>query len=188
MHALPLRRADSLCVCILLVLAFAVPSSAFAQNRFARIAIKTAVCGGAAWGGYKLGDKISDTVIARMKVADADVNKVRKSLQIGTAAALCGTGVLLTGTIFNRLSERDRKAREREMQAALEDANPGTRSYVLPDSKIASRLETDAAVQDGDKVCRTQVDFIAGENEPAASRWCRDASNPNEKYELALGV
>lgn len=182
------RPTCSVSVCVALVVGFALPPSAFAQNRFTRIAIKAAVCGGAAWGGYKLGDKISDTVISKMKVGEADVNKVRRSLQIGTAAALCGTGVLLTGTIFNRLSERDRKAREREMEAALEDATPGTRNYVLPDSKVSGRLETDAAVQDGDKVCRMQVDFIAGETEPAATRWCRDADKPNAKYELALGV
>ena len=123
-----------------------------------------------------------------MKVGDANVEKVRKSFQLGTAAALCGTGVLLTGTVFNRLSERDRKAREREMAAALEDVNAGSRTYVLPDSKLSGRLETDTAVQDGNKVCRQQVDFLGGPNEPATTRWCRDADKPNDKYELDLGV
>jgi hypothetical protein len=188
MRVLPLGRPGALIVCVLLVSGLISPLPLSAQNRFTRIAIKAAVCGGAAWGGYKLGDKISDSVISRMKIAEGDVTKVRRSLQIGTAAALCGTGVLLTGTIFNSMSERDRKARDREMQAALEDANPGTRSYVLPDSKMSGRLETDAAVQDGDKVCRQQVDFIAGANEPAAVRWCRDANDPKDKYELDLGL
>jgi hypothetical protein len=188
MRVLPLGRPGLLAVCVFLVSSLLLPFPTSAQNRFTRIAIKAAVCGGAAWGGYKLGDKISDSVITRMKIADGDVTKVRRSLQIGTAAALCGTGVLLTGTVFNSLSERDRKSREREMQAALEDANPGTRNYVLPDSKMTGRLETDAAVQDGDKVCRQQVDFIAGDSEPAAVRWCRDANDPKDKYELDLGV
>ena len=188
MCSLSRQRSSAVAACLLVVFSLALPGSALAQNRFARIAIKTAVCGGAAWGGYKLGDKIANSAISRMNVAEADANKVRKSLQIGTAAALCGTGVLLTGTIFNNLSERDRKAREREMAAALDDANPGTRTYVLPDSKLEGRLETEAAVQDGDKVCRQQVDFIGGPNEPAATRWCRDADNPKGKYELEFGV
>jgi surface antigen len=182
------QRPRAACVLVLLVFILTQPAPAAAQNRFARIAIKAAVCGGAAYGGYKLGDKIANSAIARMSVAGPEAERVRKALQIGTAAALCGTGVLLTGTIFNSLSERDRKAREKEMAAALEDANPGTRTYVLPDSKREGRLETEAAVQDGDKVCRQQVDFIAGPNEPAATRWCRDADNPKGKYELEFGV
>jgi surface antigen len=177
--------AVSACVCVVLTIGL-MPPPAAAQNRFVRAAIKTAVCGGGLWGGYHLGDKVADAVIARMKVAGDQVEKVRRSFQIGVAAALCGTGVLLTGTIFNSLSERDRKAREREMAAALADATPGTRTYVLPDSQLMGRLETEQAVQDGDKQCRQQVDFIAGANEPAAARWCR--KNANDKYELELGV
>jgi surface antigen len=160
------------------------PLPAHAQLK--RTMIKVAVCGGGAYGGYKIGDKLADAAIAKMGAVGDEATKVRRSFQIGVAAALCGTGVLLTGTIFNSLSKRDREAREKEMAAALEDANPGTRTYVLPDSKATGRLETEAAVQDGDKQCRQQVDFIAGPDEPAAARWCR--KNPNDKYELEIGV
>jgi len=70
------------------------------------------------------------------------------------------------------------------MEAALADANPSTRAYVLPDSKLPGKLETDTAEQDGDKECRRQVDTIAKDGEPAASRWCR--KSPKDKYELEL--
>jgi hypothetical protein len=173
-------------LCLVLAVGTAAPDAANGQNRFTRIAIKTAVCAGSAWGGYKIGDKLAETAIARMKVIGPEADKVRRSFQIGVAAALCGTGVMLTGTVFNTLSKRDRDAREKEMAAALADATPGTRTYVLPDSKLQGRLETDEAVQDGDKQCRRQVDFIAGPNEPAATRWCR--KNPTDKYELEIGV
>lgn len=182
----PLSRPLGACLCVVLFLGSLTPPTAAAQNRFTRIAIKAAVCGGGLWGGFKLGDKIADMAIAKMSVVGPEADKVRRSFQLGVAAALCGTGVLLTGTVFNSMSERDRQAREKEMAAALADANPGSRTYVLPDSRMQGRLETDAAVQDGDKQCRQQVDFIAGPNEPASTRWCR--KNPNDKYELELGV
>ena len=179
-------RVLSASLCLVLAVGVVIPDAATPQNRITRIAIKAAVCGGGAWGGYKLGDKLAETAITRMKVIGPEADKVRRSFQIGVAAALCGTGVMLTGTVFNTLSQRDREAREKEMAAALADATPGARTYVLPDSKLQGRLETDEAVQDGDKQCRRQVDFIAGPNEPAATRWCR--KNPNDKYELELGV
>ena len=180
------RRSLCLSLSVVLLVSSAAPAAAAAQNRFTRLAIKAAVCAGGAWGGYKIGDKLAETAIARLNVIGPDVEKVRRSFQLGVAAALCGTGVMLTGTVFNSLSARDRTAREKEMAAALADANPGTRTYVLPDSKLQGRLVTEEAVQDGDKQCRQQADFIAGPDEPASTRWCR--KNPGDKYELEIGV
>jgi hypothetical protein len=177
-------RAAAAALILVFVVGVLNPVPAHAQLK--RTLIKVAVCGGGAYGGYKIGEKLADAAIAKMGAVGDQATKVRRSFQIGVAAALCGTGVLLTGTIFNSMSERDRKAREKEMAAALEDANPGTRSYVLPDSKMTGRLETEEAVMDGDKQCRQQVDFIAGPDEPAAARWCR--KNPKDKYELEIGV
>jgi surface antigen len=148
--------------------------------------IKGVVCVGGAYGGYKIGEKLANVAIQKMKVAGAEAEKLRRSFQLGTAAALCGTGVLLTGTVYNSLSKRDRQAREKEMAAALEDATPGTRAYVLPDSKMTGRLETDEAFDDGDKQCRRQVDFLGTDGEPASSRWCRKSAK--DKYSLELGV
>ncbi|MNC88326.1 hypothetical protein D3C83_41280 [compost metagenome] len=57
---------------------------------------------------------------------------------------------------------------------------------IQPGGSVRDEEVIAAAVQDGDKQCRQQVDFIAGPNEPASTRWCR--KNPNDKYELELGV
>jgi hypothetical protein len=157
-----------------------VPASA----QFKQTIIKAAVCGGGAYGGFKLGEKLAQLEASKKKLTPEQAKVHLRAFQIGMAAALCGTGVLLTGTVYAKLSKRDREAREKEMAAALADANPGTRNYVLPDSKMAGRLETDAPEKDGDKECRSQVDFLAKDDEPAAARWCRKSAK--DKYELEL--
>ena len=149
-----------------------------------KAAIKLAVCGGGAYGGYKLGEKIADLEAKKLKLAGAEAEKHRRSIQIGMAAALCGTGVLLTGTAYANLSKRDREAREKEMAAALADATPGTRSYILPDSKIPGTLTTEAAEMNDGKECRWQVDFLSKDGEPARAKHCR--KSPKEKYDLDL--
>ena len=170
------------CVCtvFLVNVALTVPLEAQFKKRMMQVA----VCAGGAYGGYKLGDKLSEIAIKKMGSVGSEADKVRRSFQIGMAAALCGTGVLLTGTIYNNLSKRDRDAREKEMNAALADANSGTRTYVLPDSKLTGRLETDAPEMDGDKECRRQVDFLAKDDEPATARFCRKSDK--DKYELDI--
>ncbi len=177
---------SSAVVCLVLSAVSLVPRRVEAGINLKRAAIKLVICAGTAYAGFKIGDKVANLVIARMKLAGPEAERMRKSVQIGTAAALCGTSVLLTGTVYNALSKRDREAREREMAAALEDATPGTRSYVLPESGLPGRLETDEASQDGDKQCRRQVEYLGKESEPASSQWCR--KNPKDKYELELGV
>ena len=100
------------------------------------------------------------------------------------AAALCGTSYLLAGTIYDKLSERDRKAREQEMDAALADANSGTRAYVLPESRYEGQITTEMVQDEGKKECRSVVDVLSKDGEPARARYCRN--KPDGKYDLDL--
>jgi hypothetical protein len=131
-----------------------------------------------------LGEKLAQLEAKKKNLTPEQAKVHLRAFQIGMAAALCGTGVLLTGTVYSKLSKKDRDARDKEMAAALADANPGPRSYVLPESKMTGRLETDAPEQDGDRQCRQQVDYLAGDKEPAATRWCRKSEK--DKYELDI--
>lgn len=160
-----------------------LPPPAYAIN-VKKTAIKLAVCGGGAYGGYKLGEKLANAAVRKFNISGADEGRYRRAIQIGMAAALCGTGVLLVGTVYGKLSKRDREAREKEMAAALADANPNTRSYVLPDSKLPGELTTEAPEMDDGKECRWQVDVLAQNGEPARTRFCRDSAN--DKYDLDL--
>src|SRR5262245_28636553 len=177
------RSSIALMLAFVMTLGAVWPQSAGAID-FKRIAITTAVCGGAAYGGYKLGEKIAQLQIAKMKLDGGDADRMRKAFTIGMAAALCGGGILLTNTVYGNLSKRDREARAKEMQAALADATPSTRSYVLPDSKLPGTLTTEAAEIEGDQECRYQVDVLSKDGEPARAKFCR--KSPKDKYEVDL--
>ena len=185
---LSMRIASStrslLAINVILILLFGLLHPVPARAQLKRTLIKAAVCGGGAYGGYKIGEKLANSFIEKNKLTGPEAEKQKKMWKIGMAAALCGTGVLLTGTVYEKLSKRDRDAREKEMNAALADANSGTRTYVLPDSKMMGRLETDAPEQDGNQQCRRQVDYLAKEDEPAAARFCRKSEK--DKYELDI--
>ncbi len=179
------RAIVSSSVTFLLVVGLIVPPPAQAIN-FKRIAITTAVCAGGAYGGYKLGEKLAQFQITKMKLEGAQAERMRKAMTLGMAAALCGGGILLTNTVYGSLSKKDRQAREKEMQAALEDASPSpaTRAYVLPDSKLPGTLTTEAPEIDGNQECRYIVDVLSKDGEPARARFCRDS--PKDKYEVDI--
>jgi hypothetical protein len=155
-----------------------------AHAQFGRFATKTALCLGSAVGGFYLGDKIGNLAVAKMKLAGDEAAKTKLAFKIGTAAALCGTSVVIANTVYNRLSKRDQEARAKEMDAALADAGSAPRSYVLPDSRMmgtmtAQPIEVD---DDGKKECRVVVDELAGPNEPAMVRMCR--TPPKTQYDV----
>jgi hypothetical protein len=157
-----------------------------AQFNPKRKLILAAVCGGGAWGGFRLGDRLADMAIARRKLIGPQADKMRLSFRVGVAAAACGASAWLAGTVYDGLSKRDQQARKVEMETALADAEPGTRQYVLPDSRLAGRLETLPAEREDGRECRVQLDTLGNSNEPASTRWCR--KNPQDHYEVDLGV
>jgi hypothetical protein len=174
----------SVCVALLLSLFFALPAGA-QFGGFRRMAGAVGACGGGAVGGQRrLGDKFAQAAIAKDNLDGEAAAKVRRSYQIGMAALLCGNGVVLAGTVYNTLSRRDREAREREMRLGLEDANASSRTYVLPESKLMGRLETDAIEIENTRQCRRQVDFLAKDDEPATVRFCRPSDTSTFEIEL----
>jgi hypothetical protein len=146
--------------------------------------MQAAVCGGGAYGGVKLGEKVAEIEAKKLKLDPEKAAKHRRAFQIGMALALCGGGALVAGTIYDKMSKRDMEARKREMDAALENSTPTTRSYVLPDSKLSGEVKTEAIEVEGNKECRVVVDTLAEANEPARTRFCRKP--PNGSYELEL--
>ena len=176
-------RPFALAVCVTLVVPvhLALPAAAEAGSLKKRM-LQLAVCGAAAKVGVDLGEKLAELEIRKRNLSGEDAKKHKRAIQVGMAAALCGTSFLLTGTIYDKLSERDRKAREREMEAALADANSGTRSYVLPESRYEGQITTEAVDDEGSKECRSVVDVLSKEGEPARARYCR--TKPDGKYDL----
>src|SRR5262249_6332416 len=120
---------------------------------------------------------------AKLQLKPEDVEKHRLYLQIGTAAILCKTGVALAGTIYDKLSERDMNARQKEIDAAVNEADPVTRDYLLPESRKPGRITTEPEYRDGDKTCKQVVDRFADveHGDPAIAIYCKSG---NGDYEL----
>ena len=156
-----------------------------AQSSLKRKLLVAGICGTVGLSSFKIADRLADAAIAKAKVQGPDADKMRLSFRVGVAAALCVASAALANTIYGRLSKRDQEARQREMRAALADAQPGTRNYVLPDSQLPGRLETLPAERDGDRECRLQLDTLGKSSDPVAARWCRKVGSND--FEVDLG-
>lgn len=177
------RGLPSVTLVLTLVCALAFPYSASAQfGRLKGTLLKAGACGVSLPIGYDLGKKVAEWETKKLGLVGEEAAKHRRAIQIGMAVALCATSAYLVGTVYNNLSERDREARKREMDAALADAKPGSRSYVLPDSGLAGTISTEQVEVEGDRECVMTVDVPSTGNESARARFCRNGANGN--YQL----
>jgi hypothetical protein len=158
------------------------------EAQFGKSVAKAVFCAGGAVAGLKLGDKLAQTQAKKNPQMASQLQKYRKAFQLGTALVLCKTGSMLAGTVYEKLSKHDLEARQKEMDAALAEAEPVTRKYVLPDSKLEGTMTTETPTTEGDKECKVVVDRLANveAGEPAMAKFCRKP--PSEKYELDIGV
>jgi hypothetical protein len=170
---------------VLLLLLPALPAAeAAAQIDFRKRAAQAALCAGGAYGGYRLATRIAEREAHRLNLSPEETQQFTRSLQIGSALILCKGGAMLAGTIYEKLSERDLQARQREMEAAVAQAEAGTHTYVLPDSQLEGTLVVQPSVVEGNRECRTVVDHLAEleGGEPVVTRYCRNL--PSGRYEL----
>src|SRR5579875_1254366 len=115
---------------LLYVLEVQTPLRAHAQGGFKQRAMQMIVCGGGAIGGFKLGEKLADQQAARMHLPPAQAAALRRKYELGLALALCKGGKLVAGTVYANLSKRDQEARQKDIESALADEQPGTKNYV----------------------------------------------------------
>jgi hypothetical protein len=170
------RRLE-LAACLSLILAVqAVAPAPVAAQPWKRIT-QAAVCAGGAFGGVKLGEKIADFEAKRLKLAPEQAKKHRRAFQIGLALALCGGGAAIAGTAYDGLSKRGKQAREKEVMAALEDAQPHT--YADPENpQLQGTVIAQPAQIEGEQECRVVEDQLGGDQ--ALVKYCR--SGPNGKW------
>lgn len=172
-------------VFLVVLIPFAMPVEAAAQfGDLKKRAAQAVLCAGGAYGGYRLGAKLAEREIERLDLSAEQEQALTRAFQIGSALILCKGGAMLAGTVYERLSQRDLEAREREMEAAVAAADPGPRTYVLPDSGLEGTLTVEPSEVDGNRECRTVVDHLAEveDGEPVMTRYCRDL--PDGTYEL----
>jgi hypothetical protein len=157
---------------------------AYAQfGRMKEAAIKVAACGGGAYAGYRLGEKVAEFEARKLNLGAEEARKHQRAIQIGMALALCGGGALIAGTTFSKLSERDRKTRERELEAAVQES--AARTYVLPDHPEMKATATPQPIStEGKQECRMVEDVLAdgAQSDRALVKFCR--ANSGEPWKV----
>jgi hypothetical protein len=142
-----------------------------------------------AFGGYgltKASQKIAEVESKRLKLPPAAAAAQQRQLQIGMAMALCNGGKSIANTMFAKMSEKDKKQRQDNIDAAVADSAPGTKTAPLPDHPdIKETITTDPIVADGDRECRMVKDYLAdpSQGDTALVKYCRKP--PDGKFEVA---
>jgi hypothetical protein len=185
LRAATCRRLPSLLLLVLVVFA-SLGAPRRADGQLKKRLMQTALCGGMAYGGWKLGEKVAQYEIKRQGLTGTQATQMTKALQVGAALIFCQGGAALAGTAYDKLSKRDLEARQKEMEAAVAEAEPTSRTYVMPESQRSGTMTTTAPTQEGDKECRLVVDQLAdvSAGEQSVTKFCRKP--PNGEYELEL--
>jgi surface antigen len=147
---------------------------------------KALACGGGAIGGYKLGQKMAEVESKRLKLSPEATAQETRKFEIGMAMALCGGGTAVEGTIYSKLTERDKKARQKEMDSAVADTAPGEKTYTLPDHPdMHGTITAQPVVAEGNNECRTVEDTLAesGKGDSALVKYCRKP--PDGSWQVA---
>ena len=161
------RQALALFLLVSFIATIAPPP---AEAQFGKRLLQIGACAGAGFAGAKLGEAIAESEAKRLNLTPAEANKRKKAFQIGLGLALCGGGAYIAGTAYSKLSKRGQQAREREVLAALEDAQPHT--YADPDNATLTGTATAQPVfVQGNDECRIVEDRLGGDE--AFVKYCR---------------
>ena len=143
---------------------------------------KTAVtfvgCGLGGYGASKLASALVKAETKATRMTPSEIKKKERSYEIGLALVGCGIGAKLANTVYGKLSERGKKIRETEMQAALNTAKP--RTYRDPENPILiGKISIESTTVDPEtkKECMIMQDALAdrSQNESAYLKYCRTA-------------
>ena len=166
---------------LLVVILAAGPALPANAGQFKKRMLQVAACGGGAFAGVKLGEKLAEFEARRLKLGAEEAAKHRKAFMIGMALALCGGGAAIAGTTYSRLSKRGQESRQKEIDAALEDAMPTPRTYSDPDnpSLAGTAIAQPGYIADNNKECRVVQDQLGADQ--AMVKYCRGG---NGKWEI----
>lgn len=141
-----------------------------AEAQFGKRILQVGACAGGAFAGAKLGEAIAKSEAVRLKLSPADARKRQRAFQIGLGLALCGGGAYIAGSVYSKLSKRGQEAREKEVLAALEDAQPHT--YADPENPtLTGTVAAQPTFVQGNEECRIVEDRLA--TEEAFVKYCR---------------
>jgi surface antigen len=141
-----------------------------AEEGWGKKLFQAGACAAAGVGGAVVGEKIAEWEAKKNNLPPAEAKKRKRSYQIGFAIALCGGGAALAGTAYSAMSKRGQEAREKEINAALEDSNPHT--YADPENpSVQGTVSAMPVFKDGERECRIAEDQYGGDQ--ALIKYCR---------------
>jgi hypothetical protein len=169
-------RTRRVTVCLLIAVSLGCVSPYRAEAQFLKRLTQGISCAAGGLAGVKLGEKIAEFEAKRLNLSPEDAARHKKAFQIGVGLALCGVGAAVAGTTFSRLSKRGEERRKRELEAALEDAQP--RTYADPDRpSLTGSVTVQPTITEGNKECRIVEDVLVdgAMSDQALVKYCRTA-------------
>lgn len=116
----------------------------------------------------------------RLRLSRAESEKRERGYVIAFALLGCGAGASLAGTVYDKLGEAGRKAREQELLAAANSSQP--RTYRDPENpNLSGTINPLPVYADSSqkRECRDLEDTLAdtGKGEPIIVKYCRNIPN-----------
>ncbi len=137
-HRVPFRFVSALAF----LLVIGTTSTEPANGQFGSFGKKTLDSSLCAFGGIgltKASQKIAEVESKRLKLPPAAAAAQQRQLQIGMAMAICNGGKSILNTTFAKMSEKDKKQRQDNIDAAVADSAPTTKTAPLPDHPSSRR-------------------------------------------------
>ena len=155
-------------------LTFVLVASPLAEAQVWKRVTQTVGCGAGAVVGAKVGEKAADYEAKRLGLSPQEAARQKRAYEIGLALAFCAGGAAIAGTTYSHLSKRGKEAREKELQAAVQDASP--RVYKDPENpRLEGRLTPQPSFTQGNEECRVIEDHLAdgSQTDDALIKYCR---------------
>lgn len=136
---------------------------------------QVAGCGVGAVGGGFIAKALAKKDAARLHLSAADAKTRERGYIVGLALLGCGVGGAISGTVYSKLSDSGKQAREKELAEAAKSAE--VRTYKDPQNADLSGRVTPGPVyaDSSTRECRDIEDVLAdaGKGEPIIVKYCR---------------
>lgn len=133
-------------------------------------------CAGGATVAVMIAKVMAEAEGKRLKLTPDQTAQRAHSYELGLAMGGCGSGAVLSGTAFAKMSEKGKKDRDQQLQLAAADATP--RTYKDPDNpSLEGHITPEPTFVEANKECRTMEDSLAdeGKGETAYVKYCKQA-------------
>lgn len=146
-----------------------------ANNGAGKTTSQVAGCGIGAIGGGLIAKALVKKDSARLGLSSAQAKSRERGYIVGLALLGCGAGSAVAGTVYEKLSDAGKRAREQELMEAAKSAQ--ARTYKDPENpNLNGRITPGPVYADSSsRECRDIEDVLADadKGEPIVVKYCR---------------